>query len=189
MIPVIAARARRTLVIALSTTAAVLATGGCDSAEPELRGQIDTDTYVTVMSELADVQRFPPPGSDEATRSELADSVRRGILERHGVTVDELLGFAEAVGARPDLMVDITDRIVATSDSLARNRTGAGRAADSVDTGLGPGLETAPDSGAGLEFDSAAADSTPAVGRDTALRPRRIDELLRRRGAGRVPSP
>ena len=133
MIPVTATRAPRSFIIALSTViAGAFATGACGPAEPEFQGPIDIDTYVVVMSELADLGRFPPPGSDETTRSARADSVRRDILEQHGVTPDELLEFAESAGANPDLMVEIIDRIVVVSDSLARRRTGAGRAADSV---------------------------------------------------------
>lgn len=133
MIPVTTARARSNLVIAFSAAfAAAVVTGACGSDEPELRGPIDGDTYVAVMAELADLERFPPSGPNEATRSERADSARQVILERHGVTADELLEFAETAGARPDLMLELSEQIVALSDSLAQRRTGAGRAADSA---------------------------------------------------------
>lgn len=133
MIPVPSTSARRTLVIAVSTAvAAAVATGACGPDEPEFRGPIDGDTYVTVMAELADLERFPPSGPDEVTRTERADSARQRILERHGVTADQLLEFAEAAGARPDLMVELGERIVSLSDSMAQRRTGAGRAADSA---------------------------------------------------------
>lgn len=149
MIPVTTTGARRTLVIAFSTAAAaVVATGACGSDEPEFRGPIDADTYVMVMGELADLERFPPAGAGEAARAERADSARQAILDRHEVTVDELLEFAEKAGARPDLMVELTDRIVALSDSLAHRRTGAGRAADSAaarEIGLEPEAEAASD--------------------------------------------
>lgn len=197
MISATTAGVRRTLVIALATAgAAALAAAACGPSEPELRGQIDMDTYVEVMSELADLERFPPPGSDEATRSARADSVRREILERHGVTPDGLLDFAETVGARPGLMVEIADRIVAASDSLARLRTGAGFVADSAaaDTAKGAASVTTLDTGleAARESDSvdvSEADSAPAVRRDTTALPRRLEELRRRRDAGRAPSP
>lgn len=133
MIPVTTKRARRTLVIAVSTAvAAAVAASACGSDEPEIRGPIDEDTYVAVMGELADLERFPPSGPGDSARAERADSARLAILERHGVTADELLEFAETAGARPDLMVELSERIVALSDSLAQRRTAAGRAADSA---------------------------------------------------------
>ena len=163
MIPVTVTSAPHTSVITLSTAiAAAFMMGACGPAEPEFQGPIDVDTYVVVMSELADLERFPPPGPDDITRSARADSVRRGMLERHGVTPEELLEFAESAGANPDLMVEIIDRIVVISDSLARRRTGAGHAADSV--------AAAADSTA-----AAAADSTAAAGSDSV------------RGAGLAP--
>lgn len=211
MIPVTTTSARRTLVIAFSTAvAAAVATGACGSDEPEFRGPVDGDTYVTVMGELADLDRFPPSGSDEAARAERADSVRRAILERHGVAAAELLEFAETAGARPHLMVELTDRIVALSDSLARRRTGAGRAADSAaarDLGLDPDRgpvtdrtsEPATDPGSEPPADrgpdsvgaraARAADSTLPMGLDSQLLRQRGGKLGDRTGAEREPSP
>ena len=189
MTPGTATRAPHTLVITLSTAiAAAFMMGACGPAEPEFQGPIDIDRYVAVMSELADLERFPPPGSDELTRSERADSVRRGILERHGVTPDELLEFAESAGANPDLMVEIIDRIVVISDSLARRRTGAGHAADSVAAAADSTAAAGSDSvrGAGLAPDSAAepsADSATQRLRDSLPLRRRLP-MLRERGDG-----
>lgn len=203
MIPVTTSSARRTLVIAFATAlAAAVATGACGPDEPEFRGPIESDTYVAVMGELADLERFPPSGPDEATRIERADSARQAILERHGVTADELLEFAEAAGARPDLMVELTDRIVALSDSLAHGRTGAGRAADSAaahDLGLEPDREAAAhpasDSAAEPASDTVSApaaegaDSTPAAGLDSRSLRERARELRERADTEREPSP
>jgi hypothetical protein len=179
MIPVTATRAPRSFVITLSTViAGAFATGACGPAEPEFQGPIDIDTYVVVMSELADLGRFPPPGSDETTRSARADSVRRDILEQHGVTPDELLEFAESAGANPDLMVEIIDRIVVVSDSLARRRTGAGRAADST-AAIADSVRDA-----GLASDSAtqpSADPAARGLRDSLPLRRRLPGLLERR--------
>lgn len=198
MIPVTTSGARRTLVIAFSTAvAAAVATVACGSEEPELRAPIDGDTYVAVMGELADLERFPRSGSDEAARSERADSARQAILERHGVTADELLEFAEAAGARPDLMVELTERIVAYSDSLAHRRTGAGRAADSAaarDSALEPegepAAEAASDTAAEAASDTApAADSVPPTRLDPRSLRERARELRERLDAEREPSP
>jgi len=185
MIPVTTISARRPLVIAFSTAiAAAAATAACGPDEPEFRGPIDADTYVAVMGELADLERFPLPGSDEATRSERADSARRAILERHGATAEQLLEFARAAGTRPDLMVELTARIVALSDSLAHRRTGAGGAADSA-AARGPDLEPEPDRRPVAE----AADSTPHGGLDRASLRERMRELREGRADAREPTP
>ncbi|HSM08715.1 MAG TPA: hypothetical protein VLA33_06825 [Gemmatimonadota bacterium] len=207
MIPVPTTGARRTLVIAFSTAvAAAVATGACGSDEPDFSGPIDGDTYVAVMGELADLERFPPSGSTSAGRSALADSARQAILDRHGVTADELLDFAEAAGARPDLMVELTDRIVALSDSLARRRTGAGRAADSAaaaarefDLDLDPESERVPETASDTAGEQApdtmaapatdARDSAPATGLDRRSLRERARELRERADTVREPSP
>lgn len=205
MIPVPTTGARRTLVIAFSTAVtAAVATGACGSDEPEFRGPIAGDTYVAVMAELADLERFPPAGSDEAARSARADSARQAILDRHSVTADELLDFAEAAGARPDLMVELTNRIVALSDSLAHRRTGAGRAADSaaaaarefdLEPETEPVPEPAPDTVTEPAPDTMAApatearDSAPPTGLDHRLLRERARELRERTDTVRQPSP
>lgn len=195
MIPVRTTSARRTLVIAFSTAvAAAVATGACGSDEPEFRGPIDGDTYVAVMGELADLQRFPPAGPGEAARTERADSARQAILDRHGVTADELLEFAEAAGARPDLMVELSERIVALSDSLAHRRTGAGRSADSADArdlSLEPDRQPAPAPAADSVSAPAteAADSISPTGIDPRSLRQRARELRERTDAEREPSP
>lgn len=190
MIPVTATSAPRAFVIAFSTAvAAVLVTGACGPVEPELQGPIDADTYVAVMAELADLERFPPPGSDEATRAERADSARRDILARHGVTADELLDFAEAAGARPGLMVELLDRIVEVSDSLARRRTGAGRAADSAArTAADSGADTGRDPGLASDSIDAPPAGTTSAARDSLLLRQRLREMRGRVGEKPRPS-
>lgn len=199
MIPVTTTSPRRALVIAFSTVlAAAVATGACGPDEPAFRGPIDRDTYVAVMGQLADLERFPPSGPDEVTRTERADSARQAILDRHGITADELLEFAEAAGAHPDLMVELTDRIVALSDSLAHRRTGAGRAADSavarnldLEPERTPAPRPLPDPAADPTAASAteAADSTPRTGLDSRSLRERARELRERADTEREPSP
>lgn len=199
MIPVPTTGARRTLVIAFSTAlAAALAVGACGPDEPEFRGPIDAETYVTVMGELADLDRFPPSGPGEAARAERADSARQVILERNGVTPDELLEFAEAAGAHPDLMVELSERIVALSDSLATQRTDADDAADSAaerDLGLEPRRPaadslSAPATAAERATATEATDSTPAAaGLESRPLRERARELRERADAEREPAP
>lgn len=192
MIPVTSSGASRSLVIALSTAVTVtLATSACGPAEPEIPGPVDIETYVVVMAELADLERFPPPGSDEATRAERADSARRDILARHDVTADELLDFAEAAGARPDLMVEIMDRIVQVSDSLAHGRTGAGLAADRA-AAADDAADGAPAADTVVEPpDDTAVPAMPPL-RDSLMHRERLRELresIGRERAGDEPRP
>lgn len=157
MIPVTAPGARTALAPLLFLGAAALAAGACGSGGPTEQGPVDRDTYATVMGELADLQRFPPPGPDSVTREARADSLRREILDRHGVTADELLTYAEMAGEQPGLMLEISNRIVAVSDSLARERSGR--------------RDPAPDS------DTVDADSVPG---DAAPRPRAVTDTAAR---------
>ena len=162
--------------------AAILAAPvACDPAGSEARGPIADDTYVLVMSELADLRRFPPGGRDQASRDSAADSVRRAVLDRYGVTVDELLSFAEIVGEQPARMVDISERISAVTDSLAElrrqdGRTGAADTTDVADT-TDAAVAGAPDTAASADTARAATvpnDTTPGADERTA--PRRIEE-------------
>lgn len=172
MKPVSISGVRGTLVIMASTALVCAATLGCESAPPEPQGPISADAYVAVMAELADLKRFPPPGPDFVTRTARADSVRQAILDRHGVTAEDLLTYAEQLGSHPDRMLELTDRIIAISDSLATTRQTA--VADTV------------------EADSAAIDSGVVVPRfgaapekaavDTDLRRRKMETFRERYG-------
>lgn len=149
-------------------TAAILAAPiACDSAGPEPRGPIDDDTYVAVMSELADLRRFPSRGRDRMSRDAATDSARRAVLDHHGVTVDELLAFAEILGGQPARMVEISERISAVTDSLAELRSRDERDGSAADT-------------AGLETGAAGSDTAADVGPDAdnvpAAAPRPIGE-------------
>jgi len=196
-----AAGARRALVNLMSTVAIASLAGGaaavvaaaCGPAEPEARVSVDADTYVAVMSELADLDRFPPPGSDEMTREARADSARVAILERNGVTVDDLLEFAETVGEDPHRMVELVERIVVITDSLANQRAGGLLAPD-------PAATSGPDGAADVRadttvpgFDAALddpADDDPAdVTADTLPMRERLRNLRELRDAERTPAP
>lgn len=120
MMPVSITGVRGTLVITLSTVLLAAGAAGCETTPPEPNGPISADTYVAVMSGLADLKRFPLPGPDYVTRTARADSARQAILDRHGVTVDELLAYAEQLGSHPNRMLAVTDQIIIVTDSLAR---------------------------------------------------------------------
>lgn len=186
MIPVVRPGAAKALVTIFSA-ALVAAPTACDSTSPEARGPIDDDTYVMVMSELADIRRFPPGGRDQTSRDVAADSARRAVLDRFGVTVDELLTFAEIVGDQPARMVEIGERISAVTDSLAElRRRGERTEADTAGGGAGTAqatdttdaaAESAPD-------DGTTADSVRDSARDAALR-ERIERFRERRDGER----
>lgn len=175
--------AARALVSLFTTVSAALVVGACDPAglEPP-PGPMDVDTYVSVMSELIHLDRFPPPGSDRVTREARADSMRREILDRYGVTTDEMLTYAETAGEQPALMLEISDRIVAITDSLARLRRTGADTARSGPVGDTIAVDTAAEAGA------AAPGLVPT---DTVRRPRPVRELgdPRERRPTRTPTP
>lgn len=165
MIPV-TTRAGKALACLLFLGSVAVGVGACGSDGPTAQGSVAFDTYATVMGELADLQRFPPSAPDERTRAERADSIRQAILDRHGVTADELLAYAETIGQQPRLMLEVSDRVVAITDSIARLRaTGENpRGYEAVETARGGGA------GPGADGDSAAADHEAAADREAPAR-------------------
>lgn len=154
-----------------------VAGAACESSAPEIPTPIPEDTYVDVMSELADLHRFPPPGPGPDARAAAADSARRAVLDRHGVTTEDLLGFAEVAGSDPGRMERITERIVSITDSLAQLRSA--RDPDAAATGA-----VATDDGDGAAGipggeDGNAAAAAGAAGNATA-ETERIDRPARR---------
>lgn len=190
MIPGVSSGAPKALVTML--WAAILAApAACDPAGPEPRGPIDDDTYVMVVSELADIRRFPPGGRDQLSRDAAADSARREVLDRYGVTVDELLSFAEIVGEHPARMVEIAEQISTVTDSLARLRargepTEAAADSAEVPTDAADGAASTDTADGDTGADTArATEPRPIDEREEALR-ERADRLRGLRG-GRAP--
>lgn len=183
MIPVSRFDVPRTLVVVASTGLLGAAVQACEPAPPEPEGPVEADTYVEVMSELADLKRFPPSGPDYVTRSTRADSARQAILDRHGVTVDELLSYAEQVGAEPGRMLELTDRISAITDSLAHER----RTADTdslaaADGKSADGSGAAARAPAGADRASSGASLPASPSGDTALTRQKVERLRERFG-------
>lgn len=174
MIPLSVSGVRGTLVITVSTALLAAAAAGCERAPPAPEGPITTEVYAAVMGELADLKRFPPPGSDYVTRAARADSARQAILDRHGVAVDELLAYAEQLGSDPERMLDASDRIIVISDSLARQHRSPSADSTAADTAS---LDAA--------FPDATGSARPADA-DTALRRLELDRLRQRLGARKV---
>jgi hypothetical protein len=84
---------------------------------------IPDDSYVEVMAELTRIRRRPPTARGQIERDRLADSVRTEVLNRHGVTVAEIIEFADVVGSDPGRMQDLAERIATLADSLDADST------------------------------------------------------------------
>lgn len=122
------------LLIAAAATAAP-ACAGPERSEPT----VSDDLYVEVMSRLAAIRAASDPGRvADPLPPARADSLRRGVLARRGVSRADLKAFARLVGDEPDRMQALWKRIGARADSL----TGAGwpvdTAATAADTAAGP---------------------------------------------------
>lgn len=106
------AAALRALRTAAAVVAAVLAACGGDGPPA---AAIDRVTFVDAWVDLR-VAALTAGGP-------LADSARDRVLREHGVTEDDLLAFADAVGSDPEYMLgvwtDVEERMRALSDSAA----------------------------------------------------------------------
>lgn len=127
--------------------------------------------YVAVVSELADVSRFPPDGSAEV-RDALADSVRQQILDRYGVTAEQLLDFAREAGRSPDVMESIMEEVSAVTDSLAAQRAAGNAPATDVFIGTDSAapIRSAADSAARVDRDEGPRDGIERFRRARLLR-------------------
>lgn len=132
-----------------------LLSAGCETPAPTEYAGVPVDTYVMVVSELADIRRFPPSGSGPEERAAAADSLRQQVLDRYGLTAEHLVAFAEEAGSRPTVMEDIMERVVAVTDSLAAERALGNRGDDDLADAVGD--STTSDS---ATLDSATADPT-----------------------------
>lgn len=84
----------------------------CAPAEPETRGLSDS-LYVAVMARLTAIDR------DLARRApERADSARRAVLARHGVSAEALRAYAARHGDDPAHLAEIWRAVQATADTL-----------------------------------------------------------------------
>lgn len=89
----------------------LLAVPGCDDRPSDRDLAVSrarfVDTYVDLRVEAL-----------RAESETLTDSARATVLARHGVTQEELLDFAEAMGGDLDYMRDIWNEIETRLDSL-----------------------------------------------------------------------
>lgn len=93
---------------------ALLAAGCGRDAPPPGQAGIPAATFTEVLAQLsvARVELLPDTAAYQARRA--------GILERAGVTADDLRDFVDRHGGDADLMSEIYDRVGARIDSAAQ---------------------------------------------------------------------
>lgn len=107
--------------LALALAAALLVgAGACGDDPASYDGPIDRETFVATYVDL----RLSALGTPSGV---ITDAERSRVLEEHGVTEDDLLGFADAWGADPAAMRSIWE------DVQRRLRAAAGEDVDSTD--------------------------------------------------------
>jgi hypothetical protein len=138
---------------------------------------LSDDTYVRVMAELLAVSDF--------SAGESADSARAAVLERIGVSEEQVLAFAEGAGRDPERMERLWTAIQALVDSA--QVAGDSSASAPLETRFGSVVTGgAPGDSAAQSFapDTAGPAVPPALADSAKIRA--IRERLRPRG---TPSP
>lgn len=103
---------------AVSVLVAVVAVSACSSAPGDDAATIDRDLFVDVYVDLR------VAALDADTRL-LSDEVRTEVLDRHGVTEEELLRFADAHGREVEFMRDVWNDIELELDGMRPEPTAA----------------------------------------------------------------
>lgn len=99
----------------------VLLLGAC--AGPERSpAPVPDSTYVEVMARLSRVRSGRVDPDADSLAPGKADSLRRRILEEHGVSASDLEQFARVVGDEPARMQRLWERIRARVDSLQKEQ-------------------------------------------------------------------
>ncbi len=139
--------------------------------------QIQGDVYVEVMTELLLLDASLPKDrmlpEREATG---ADSLRKQILDAHGVTPQDLLDFAESVGGEAGQMEALWERITHVFDSTRIARLRAETEARSEPEGkLGEAARIGENDGRGALVGQPSSESTgdagPSTSRGSRARP------------------
>lgn len=100
---------RATLAIAVSVACLVPVACDLGSGPSDV---IDRETFVATYVDLRRAALTSPDG-------ELDDEARTEVLERHGVTEEDLLDFADAHGRDVDFLRSLWTEVEARMDSLA----------------------------------------------------------------------
>lgn len=108
--------------LAALAIAPTLALPACRQNASGFDDAMDSEVYISVMGELADLHRYSLAGSDGEDRQARADSARKVILDSHSVTAEQLLAFAKSAGSDPTRMETLADLITVSADSLAAMR-------------------------------------------------------------------
>ncbi len=95
---------RRIVRAAVALTAMALWTGACGGGPAASEATIDREAFVATYVDL----RLSALG---ATSGEITDAERARVLDKHGVTEDDLLSFADAYGPDPAAMKEVWDSV------------------------------------------------------------------------------
>ncbi|MEK9500578.1 hypothetical protein [Gaopeijia maritima] len=96
-----ASRPTGRLMVALFVLASV---AGCGDAEPVHEGPVDRETFIATYVDLRLSALGTPTGV-------ITEAERTRVLEEHGVTGDDLEGFAQAWGSDPAAMKAIWEEV------------------------------------------------------------------------------
>ena len=156
----------------------IVALAGACRAEEDVpvEGPVSDTAYVAIMVDLLllDTESLVRPSPEE--REAAMDSARADILAEHGVTAEEVLGFADAWGTEPSRMAQMWEQITHVFDSSRAARLRSRTQAQSESEGkLGADARQA----AGRDSDSSQASDTVEQPQRAARS--RLDSLLRTR--------
>ena len=97
--------------------ALALASCGPEAADP-YQGPVTDEAYIQVMTDLMLLDARPLKGGSPAEREARTDSAKLAIVERHGITGDEILEFARIRGAEASHMEVLWQEITHRFDSI-----------------------------------------------------------------------
>ncbi len=111
---------RRRFPVVAFAAACALSAAACDDSPASYDGPVDWETFVATYVDLRLSALGTPTGV-------ITDAERTRVLEKHGVTEDDLLGFADAWGADPAAMRGVWEDV--------QNRLRAAAGEDTVASG------------------------------------------------------
>lgn len=140
----------------LPIVAGLLLAAGC-GGERVPRTALPDSVYMEVMARMVLLDSAMTSPAEVSLGALSRDSARSLVLERHGVTREQLLEFARTLGEHPRAMAELWQRIQQRADSLAARRWNP---VDGRTTTAGAGDSSAADTAG----DAAREDSSAAPG-------------------------
>jgi hypothetical protein len=96
--------ARPRLPLLSLVAACTIAFAACDDGTPTAETSIDRETFIATYVDL----RLSALGTQSGV---ITDAERARVLEKHSVTEDDLLGFADAWGPDPEAMKGVWEEV------------------------------------------------------------------------------